>query len=413
VVTTPHCAPSRSSLHTGLLAHNHGRMANNDPTVVDFGESLAVWLRRAGYYTSHSGKVLLGEPPTFRLPGFDDWFAQATPSYYNYFDFNINDNGVLRSFRGPENYDTDVIARHAVDVIHAQCDSDQPLFMSIAPITPHDTPVGSQSGQAVTVDPEPAPRHAGAYVDAVLPMPPSFNEADISDKPTTVRSRPLLTASQIDEVAASYRARLTALLAVDEAVEAIYNALRDTGRLNNTIVVFTSDNGWMLGEHRYGGGKGVPYEPSVRVPLLMRGPGIPAGHKHQPVTNVDLTATFVEAAGAVPAYALDGASLLRRESLQRSGMQRVVALEIDFDGRGGPFDTPNRYYGARTAEWKYIFHTQTGEEELYHLRADPHELSNLAGVAKYAAVKARLKAEADALSVARGSSCQRWLRNQA
>ncbi|WP_162606208.1 sulfatase [Jiangella asiatica] len=410
VVTTPHCAPSRSSLHTGLLAHNHGRMANNDPTSVDFSESLAVWLQRAGYYTSHTGKVLLNEGPAFRLPGFEDWFAQASPNHYNYFDFNINDNGVVKRFEGPENYNTDVIAAHAVDVIHAQRDSDQPLFMSIAPITPHDTPVGTQNELAVTVDPEPAPRHVGAYADAPLPLPPSFNEADNSDKPMSVRNRPRLTEQQVEEVTANYRARLAALLSLDEAVESICDALRETGRLDNTILVFTSDNGWMLGEHRYGGGKGVPYEPSIRVPLLMRGPGIPAGRVRPPVTNVDLTATFVEAAGAAAPYALDGMPLLRPERLRRKNLERVVPLEIDFDGRGGPFDTPNRYYGARTVDWKYVFHTHTGEEELYHLRTDPHELSNLAEVAEHAAVKARLKAEAKALSVARGRSCQRWVK---
>lgn len=157
----------------------------------------------------------------------------------------------------------------------------------------------------------PAPRHRGAFATKRLPRPPSFDEADVRDKPSFIRAAPRLTAQQVNRIATSYRSRQEALLAVDEAVEAIVATLKESGELDDTLILFTSDNGFFAGQHRVPSGKYLVYEPSSRVPLLLRGPGVPRGvSSGELVENVDLAATIVDAAGATPRRRLDGRSLL-------------------------------------------------------------------------------------------------------
>ena len=185
------------------------------------------------------------------------------------------------------------------------------FFLWTTYVAPHtggpielDDPVGYKS----TV---PAPRHYAAFAGTPLPRPPSFNERNVADKPALIRKRPRLAPWQIAAITETRRQRLAALLAVDEGVTRIVETLRATGVLANTVVIFTSDNGWMAGEHRVPSGKMLAYEPSIRVPLLMRGPGIPAGvRRSELVWNGDLAPTILALTGAQPAWPLDGRSLL-------------------------------------------------------------------------------------------------------
>lgn len=401
--TSPQCAPSRATYFTGLLAHNHGLISNTSKIGdVDFSHSLGVLLQAAGYFTSHVGKVLLNDAATFRLPGFDDWFALATPGEYTDFDITVNDNGTVRTFNGTDNYQSDVLAAHAVDIIKRVGNSAQPLFMTVAPSIPHDQVHGSQQ-----LPPQPATRYAGSFAQLPLPEPPNFNENDVSDKPQEVQNLSVLTDDQVAAIQAEYRARSAALLAIDDNVESIYNALRDAGRLDNTIFVFTADHGWMQGEHRYPGGKVVHYEPSTRIPLLIRGPGFPANSVcEELVANVDIPATLIQAAGAQPAQPPDGVPLL---PMPPQPDDRVLPLEIQFDGGGGAYANPSHYCAARTRDWKYVLHPDTNEEELYDVRNDPYELTNLATDPAHNARKATLRGEATSLSTCQGDTCRRYL----
>ena len=164
-----------------------------------------------------------------------------------------------------------------------------------------------------------------------LPRPPSFNEADVSDKPAAVRNRALIAPARINAIQENYQQRLESLLAVDDAVAKVVNELSRIGKLDDTYIIFTSDNGFMHGEHRIQQGKVVLYEPSIRVPLLMRGPGIPRGqHRSQFVANIDLAPTIVQATGAKPGRVMDGRSLIpfAKDKLLQSGRADFALLEF-------------------------------------------------------------------------------------
>jgi N-acetylglucosamine-6-sulfatase len=228
-----------------------------------------------------------------------------------------------------------------------------------------------------------------------LPIPPSFNEADVSDKPAAVRNRPLLTAGRIDGIREMYQQRLESLLAVDEAVARIVNQLSAIGKLDRTYIIFTSDNGFFHGEHRVPQGKVLLYEPSIRVPLIIRGPNIPAGqHRSQFVENIDLAPTIVAATGVQPGRVMDGRSLLpfARDRLLHSG--RDLLLE-----------TPT-YSAIRTPNWVYAEHV-TGERELYNLARDRDQLNSVHNDLALASAKANLAMRLARLRGCSGATCRR------
>jgi N-acetylglucosamine-6-sulfatase len=214
------------------------------------------------------------------------------------------------------------------------------------------------------------------FDDKHLLRPPSFNERDVSDKPSWVRSKPLLTREQIRNHRPFYQDRLRSLQTVDRAVGRLIDALADTGRLDNTYVVFWTDNGFHMGEHRLGalmddGGKGTPYVEDIRVPLLVRGPGVPQAEKLELVLNTDIAPTFAQLAGAQVPDFVDGRSfvpLLRRDTppWRTAGLienRRSVA-------HGRP-----AYAGVFTQSRTYVEYA-SGEEELYNLKTDPYQLQN-------------------------------------
>lgn len=253
-----------------------------------------------------------------------------------------------------------------------------------------------------------APRHADMFSDEQLPRPPSFNEGDVSDKPAWVRNKPLLTSTQISDMTKFYRNRLRALQSVDDMVGRLVGALRNTGELYNTYLVFTSDNGIHLGEHRLQG-KVTAYEEAVHVPLLVR---VPQGARcSQMVLNNDLAPTFADLNSAkVPAF-VDGRSLkplLRvnppaswrkafliehRRSTENGGVRAIPAKEI-----------PN-YDAVRTSRYLYVEYPTTGEKELYDLRADPYALTNLYASAS-PTLLSDLQSTLDELESCAGETCK-------
>ncbi|HEY6416757.1 MAG TPA: sulfatase, partial [Acidimicrobiales bacterium] len=385
-VTFALCCPSRATFLTGQYAHNHGVLGNSPPTGgyarLDHTNTLPVWLQDAGYYTAHLGKYLNGygrRDPTEVPPGYDEWRGSVDPSTYRFFDYTLNENGRLTTYAG---YQTDLYARKAARIIRQRAPAARPFFLSVAFLAPHSggpREPGDPPGQATPV---PAPRHRDAFDSEPLPRPPGFNERNVSDKPAGIRNRPLLGPGRIRQIRENYQQRLESLLAVDGAVGRLVQALRRTGELRDTLIIFTSDNGFFHGEHRVPAGKLLPYEPSIRVPLIIRGPGIPAGLRlTQRVANIDLAPTIVDVAGATPRRVLDGRSLL--PVIARPGVPLGRDLLVERTPGAGNFTA------LRAPAYLFVEH-ENGEEELYDLRRDPFQLRSRHADPNYAAIEASL-----------------------
>jgi arylsulfatase A-like enzyme len=397
------CCPSRSTFLTGQYAHNHGVWGNTAPNggyyKLDSTNTLPVWLQRAGYQTIHLGKYLnqYGTRNAREIPpGWGQWYGTPDPSTYRYLNYTINENGNLVTFgTAASDYKTDVESRMAVDLIARQAADPRPFFMWVAFLAPHSGAPRDADDPTGLATPSPAPRHKNRFANEPLPTPPSLNEADVSDKPAAIRNRPLLAPARLNAVRQSYQQRLESLLAVDEAVAQIVNELARTGKLDNTYIIFTSDNGFFHGEHRVPAGKVLLYEPSIRVPLIIRGPGIPAGqHRSQFVANIDLAPTITKVTGAQPGRVMDGRSLIpfAKDRLLQSG--RDILLE-----------TPT-YSAVRSPNWLYAEYT-TGERELYNLARDRDELNSLHADPRYDKIKANLAARLARLRLCKGSACRR------
>jgi N-acetylglucosamine-6-sulfatase len=411
----PLCCPSRATFLTGQYAHNHGVRSNVPPTggypALAGHNTLPVWLRRAGYVTAHVGKYMNGYGvPTGReiseaeaareIPhGWGRWFAATGPEQFRLFNYTLNQNGRLVDYaRRARDYQTDVYARHATRLVRRLAGGERPLFLSFAPLAPH-----GEAGRRGAGGPNPRPafRHRQAFRRMKLPRPPSFDEADVSDKPSHVRGLPSIDRERRLELLDRYRGRTASLLAIDEAVAQIVAALRRAGELRNTLLIFTSDNGFMLGEHRIDGGKSWAYEESVRVPLILRGPGvgIPRGaRREQFVANVDLAPTILDAAGVEAGLEVDGISLLplaRDPGVARSRAVFLQALD------------PNRprFAAVRLPGWAYVEHG-SGAEELYDMASDPFQLQSLDDDPAHASRREALAARLEALSGCAGATCR-------
>jgi N-acetylglucosamine-6-sulfatase len=397
------CCPSRATYLTGQYAHNHGVWGNAAPNggyyKLDSTNTLPVWLQRAGYQTIHIGKYLNGygtrnarEVP----PGWGLWYGSIDPTTYRFYNYTLNENGNTVNYgTGVGNYQTDVYARKAVDLIARQAADPRPFFLSVAFLAPHSGGPRDPDDPPNLGTPAPAPRHRNVFRTQALPITPSFNEADVSDKPAAIRNRPLMTAGRINGVREMYQQRLESLLAVDEAVAQIVAQLQAIGKLDQTYIIFTSDNGFMHGEHRVPQGKVVLYEPSIRVPLIIRGPNIPAGkHRSQFVENIDLAPTIVDATDVQPGRVMDGESVLRfaKDPILHSG--RDLLLE-----------TPT-YAAIRSPNWLYAEHV-TGEKELYNLARDRDQLNSLHNDLGLTGIRTNLAQRLARLRGCSGATCRR------
>jgi N-acetylglucosamine-6-sulfatase len=421
------CCPSRSTLLTGQYAHNHGVRGNQLPTggysklAPSLGNSLPVWLERAGYYTAHIGKFLNGygatSPDTEVPPGWNEWYGSIdnpdayTGGTYTAYGYTLNENGRVVHYGStpdavdPATYQTDVYSQKAADFIRRRAPSRKPFYLSLAPRDPHSE---AAACNCAGDNPRAAPRYEGALAGLTAPRTPAFNEADVSDKPSNIKNLPLLNQTQINSVDARYRARAEALLGVDDLVQNVVSTLKQQGELKNTVLVFTSDNGFFHGEHRVPQGKVRLYEPSIRLPLMIRGPGVPKGeHRRQPVSNVDLAPTILDFAHAKAGRKEDGISLLSimRDKLDWPGRGLDIETYFTPDTTEDPEDPPLNYQGVRTDRYLYANYG-TGEQELYDLRNDPFELQNAVGNPAYSRVKASLQALFGGLADCAGRRCR-------
>jgi arylsulfatase A-like enzyme len=393
-VNFPLCCPSRATMLTGQYMHNHRVQGNRQPTGgyrrLDHTNTLPVWLSEAGYATAHVGKYMngYGSVDPQQPPGWTEWYGLLDPSTYRVYDYRMNRNGVvIRYGTTAADYQTDVIADTAVDVINRRAPDRAPFYLSVAPLAPHNEILDNVS-QPI----RPAPRHLGLYDDLALPRPPNFNEADVSDKPSPIRSLGPLSTTRINAITTAYRREAEALRAVDEMVERIYRAVEASGELDNTVIVFTSDNGFFHGEHRVPQEKHRVYDEAIRVPLLAKGPGFAPGLvATEPVINADLAPTFVGLAGATPRRVMDGRSLLDRDP------SRPLLIEAA--------DVSAPFTAVRTTSWEWVEYAN-GERELYNLTNDPFQLTSRHNAPSLAATRADLADLLARLRTCAGNSCR-------
>jgi arylsulfatase A-like enzyme len=368
-VSNPVCCPSRATIMRGQYTHNTGVWHNNNgpdggwqgyKTHGNEQDNIATRFHDAGYRAGLFGKYLNGYDGTTVPPGWDDWFAMLpSDGFFNYY---VNDNGTKKYFgTRASDYSTDVLRRETRSFIDASIVARKPFLAYVAPKAPHEPAT-------------PAPRHANAFDGEKAPRLPSFNESDMSDKPPWMQSRPLLSTTQIAQIDARQESRAEALQSVDELVEAVVNKLQNVGALDNTYVVFTSDNGWHHGEHRIRSGKYEPYEESIRMPLLVRGPGVQAGTSTDKLTlNTDFFPTFTDLAGVTTPEYVDGRSL--RPVLEGNATTTWRTAFLLERRRDEQFPNPS-LYGIRTSDGKKYIEYEGGFKELYDLKTDPYELNN-------------------------------------
>ena len=352
--TTPKCCPSRASFFTGRYAHNHGVISNAHGNRLDHSTTVQRLVRRRGYRTAIFGKFLNAWPIEVNPPFFDDW-AIANGGYTDML-WNLGGRVVNRN-----RYGTDLIADRAVRFVRQadRSDDDQPWLAWVTPYAPH-------------LPSRPADRH----FDAPLPswdLTPAMEETDLSDKPDFLeRAR-----DEDDMLAAVRDDGRRALMAVDQLVGRLMDELRARGEAEDTLVIFTSDNGFMLGEHGGVVGKDLPYPASSRIPLLMRWPGrVPRGRESTKlVANIDIAATLLDAAGV--RERTDGRSLLapgRRSAL-------LVESRGSYSEDGAPRLPAFRSMQTPTYRYAEYYRHNTFDlifREYYDLTIDPWELENRA-----------------------------------
>ena len=365
-VVNPVCCPSRASTLTGRYSHSTGVYNNGGPYGgwpsfrTREGSTIATWLEGGGYRTGFFGKYLNNYGGRFVPPGWTRWVAFSPPNTENYYSYKLNVDGTLVEYgTNPGDYSTDVLADEASSFIRGA--GAEPLFVLFAPFAPHGPPT-------------PARRHEGAFAGLPPWRPASYNEPNAADKPAWVRSLAPLTAGDGAAVDAFRRGQLESLLAVDDAVGELLDALADTRRLDETLFVFTSDNGYLWGEHRWRS-KIVPYEESIRVPLVVRYDGVAQTAATSPrlVANIDLAPTFARA-GGVAAPGAEGRSFLSLLPSPNAAWRPDFLVE---NRKSATAPQVPSYCAVRNATHTYVQYG-TGEEEIYDMSADPSQLQNRA-----------------------------------
>jgi len=449
----PLCCPARASFLTGRYPHNHHVYSHMAPwgfKSFDDHATLATALHRAGYQTGFVGKYLNGygaQPslvtggPSFHYvpAGWTDWYGAverpANSPYtsggtYNYWHTIFNINGVTDDTHQGE-YQTAVLGRFARKLVRKYHQRSKPFFLYLSAVAPHvgareqGDPLPVQRGKFRFKFETPGrPGWVRGRFDQEITRPPGMplgggpSEADMSDKPLQMRRLPEMNLTERRRLTQVARQRAEAEYVLDLQVQSLVDQLRRDGELASTVLMFTSDNGYFMGEHRQRTGKIKPQEPSLRVPFLIAGPKVPHGHRFDPITTEDITATIGQLTGATPylPYASDGYSVVPTIRRGDQGWTRPVLTEGLIGGDGSRttteaergFDDARNVIGVRTSRWKYERYV-TGEEELYDLDKDPNELHSLAGDPSYAAVKSTLIALWWEMKDCAGSSCQRAL----
>ena len=399
-VTDSLCCPSRSSILTGKFPHNTGVVTNQPPdggfaifnAKGNQSQTVALALQRAGYGTTMLGKYLNGylpmrDPPP---PGWTEWHVAGNG--YGEFNYALNQNGKLvRYGNRPEDYLTDVAAGLALGIIKRAANA--PFFIEIATFAPH----GPYT---------PAPRDANKFPGLTAPRTPAFGARPDDAAPAWLKAIAPLTELNIRNLDRDFRKRVQSVQAVDKMVGDLRGALAAAGA-NNTYLVFSSDNGYHMGEYSLRSGKQTPFDSDIRVPLIVIGPNVAKGKVVEEIAlNIDLAPTFAEIAGASDTLAPDGASLLGLLEGKVGPNLRRAALIEHRRGEADPSDpdapvangaNPPTYSALRTENALYVEY-QGGEVGYYDLSHDPDELRNV--ISSVTAEKRKLWHDALAASIA-------------
>ncbi|MDB6025943.1 MAG: Arylsulfatase [Verrucomicrobiales bacterium] len=364
-VSIPLCAPSRSSFLTGQYAHKTGVIDNSNRA--ELSHKLITFpklLHDGGYDSGYVGKWHMGNDSSQR-PGFDYWVC--LPGQGAYENPMMNVNGKNAKVPG---YVTDIINEHAVKFIKQE--HKKPFVLYVAHKAVHGPFM-------------PAERHQNLYAGAKFPIPPNIKDS-LEGKPVLTRDtednkkkkkKQEKVGGESGHVSEQGAIRqLQCLAAIDEGVGDIFKALEQTGQLDNTLVVFSSDNGYFWGEHGLGD-KRWAYEESIRDPLLMRYPKlIKSGTQlDQLVMNIDIAPTFLELGGVTVPKAVQGHSLLPLFKNNKTDWRDSLLTEYFQEKM---YNRTPTWQAVRTADWKLIHYTElTGMDELYDLKNDPYEMKNL------------------------------------
>lgn len=407
---TPLCCPARAGLLTGQYGHNNGVLSNKPGYgALESNENvLPVWLQRAGYQTANVGKFLNGyenavDDKDTIAPGWDRWSVEIGNGR-GYYDFKLAVDGKQRKEQYHGEYLTDVLNQRAVEYLRDLA-GPQPFYLQLWESAPHVENLNADSGGPCGGQAVPPPRDLGRFAGAQLPRLPGVLERDVSDKPAIVSGQPPIDAKRRALLRHRYQCRIETLPAVDRGVARVVETLRKTGELQNTIIVFSSDNGTFDGQHRLPGGKGLAYEEAAHLPLVVRTPARFRGDRPAPprvdqlVANIDYAPTVVDWSGTQPCpetgdcRVMDGRSLLPllAGDAAQWPADRAVATELDLNkdavqpGRG----ISCKFEGMRQGGWLFVRHVSLPDLstgacepadtiELYDHVRDPFELQNLA-----------------------------------
>jgi arylsulfatase A-like enzyme len=412
MVTDPLCCPSRASILTGQLPHNSGVIRNVEPTGAYYAfkqsgaeahRSVALSLQKAGYRTAFIGKYFNryvardGMPP-----GWDDWFA--TGWAYPEFDYTVNHQGAIEHHgTAPNQYFTDVMRLDALDFL-SKTPANRPFYLELSTFAPHAPAI-------------PAPRDADAFPGLKAPRVPSFAHPN-TNPPHWLRVLRPLTKQQIGAIDKEFRMRAQSVQAVDLLIDDVRAMLRRQGIARNTYIMFSSDNGYHMGEHGLTAGKTDAFDTDIRVPLIVIGPGVHAHSTTNAITeNIDLAPTFEQIAGIPQQRWRDGRSLLGildHGHAPSSWRSRVLveywrppnpASKRDPDRHGAAAGDPAKYRVLRTRYRTWVEYLGMRQRELYNRRIDPYEMHNLADTLS-PAKRRRLDAATNRLARCKGSTCR-------
>jgi arylsulfatase A-like enzyme len=382
------CCPSRASIFTGRFPHNTGVFTNNS---VDGGfhvfhrlgnerQTFATSLQRAGYRTALLGKYLNGYSvythfrgaSTYVPPGWDRWAVAGWG--YPEFNYRLNVDHVKRSYGVfPGDYLTTVLQHFGQDFITSTAGEHQPFFLELATFSPHEPYTPAYADQQ-------------SFVGMRAPRGPAFDTPPAHAPPWLDRVPPL-DARRVATIDRDYRKRVQAVQSVDRAVDELQRTLAATGQLSNTVFIFSSDNGYHMGQYGLGPGKLTAFDTDVTVPLIIAGPGIAARTVNNDVVqNVDLAPTFDDIAGAPVPRQVDGHSIVALLKRTPGVAWRDAALIEHHGSDFAPHDpdrqyqvagNPPSYEAIRTARFTYVRY-HDGEREYYDRTVDPDELDNIA-----------------------------------
>lgn len=431
----PLCCPARASFLLGKYAHNHRVLYHEAPYgfgSLDDRVTIATRLQAAGYQTAMVGKYLnkygwqrsrvTGRSSQHYVPaGWTDWMAGLETRWrpgsgvsgntYDYFNYTQNINGRTVQNRGK--YSSTLVGNEVQGLITKYHRSTKPFFLWVTPVAPH------HGGPSERDDPRyvtPArPGWVKGRFNQQLTHAPGVPvshraEANVTDKPRNVRGAPEATRPEKRGLRNAERQRAEAIYAWDREFGKIIARLKATGEYENTVIMFTSDNGFYIGEHRQRVGKIKAYEPVIHVPLAIAGPGIGAGARYTPTTTFDLTATILDLAGAEPLPSMDGSSKAPQlwgpdadwdVPVVTEGLLRGVRVLEGGHGVPKGFTTS----GLRTGRYKLIRYS-TGEGELYDLLTDPNELSSVWRDRRYATIRSEMVRLWAAYRSCRQSACR-------